>query len=106
MSTKEGLVAPAFCALIMRNVSPTTVERESGVWPGVVSRSARGAVGRWERLGVEVIPYGHVWGEVDRWLSRSGKIGAGRVWGGWPECGNGNAAPLGGVEAYSIRRVS
>ncbi len=61
-----GLMAPAFCALVVRDLSPTTVERGSEVWPRVVSRSARGAVKGFERSGVEVIPYEPVWGEVDR----------------------------------------
>ena len=31
MSTKEGLLAPAFLALMLRSLSPLTVEGESGV---------------------------------------------------------------------------
>ena len=97
-------MAPAFCALMVRNLSPTPVERVFGVWSGFMSRSARAVVGRSERSELEVFPSRPVWGEVDMWLSGSGGIGSGRVWDGEPggECGNENGVPLGGRGVFDI----
>jgi len=94
-----GDVGPCFFSIDGEELEP--YDRKRGVWsvwPRVVSRSARGAVGRSERLRVWLIPSGPVWGEVGGWLSGSGRIGLGRGWGGEPggECENGNGAPLRG----------
>ncbi len=40
MSFREGLLPPAFCALIVRIVNPMAIDGGSGVWSEVVACSA------------------------------------------------------------------
>ena len=56
MSTRERLLAPAFGALMVRNLSPTAVDGESGLCPIDASWSARVEVERSVRSRGEVFP--------------------------------------------------